>query len=59
MLYTGNRGVNSEESIELFKTCGLHGVYDWEGVWTDSYLHGPSIIIFDLSVLDGLTCRDA
>ncbi|WP_337049811.1 hypothetical protein [Serratia fonticola] len=59
MLYTGNRGVNSEESIELFISCGLHGVYDWEGAWTDSYLHGPSIIIFDLSVLDDLTCSDA
>lgn len=59
ILYTGDRGVNSEECIELLKSCGLHGVYNWEGVWTDHYLHGPSIIIFDLSVLDDLTCTDA
>ncbi|TQI77306.1 hypothetical protein FHU10_5294 [Serratia fonticola] len=57
--YLGNQGVTSEYAIELYRACGLHGVYDWEGAWTDSYLHGPSIIIFDLSVLEDLTCCDA
>lgn len=55
----GNIGVSSEEAIELFRACGLHGVYDWERSMTDSYLHGPSIIIFDVSVLEDLTCSDA
>lgn len=59
MLYIGNRGLSSEESIELYRLCGLHGVYDWEGAWTDSYLKGPSIVIFDVSVLNDLTCCDA
>lgn len=59
IIYDGNKGVTSEKAIELYRACGLHGVYDWERPWTDSYLKGPSIIIFDVSVLEDLTCSDA
>lgn len=58
-LYTGEQGVPEEDTVALYKACGLHGVYNWEGAWTDSYLKGPSIVIFDLTVLEDLTWSDA
>ncbi|OAT16016.1 hypothetical protein M977_04666 [Buttiauxella gaviniae ATCC 51604] len=48
----GNRHVDSDEMIRLYLNCGIQGVYDWEGMFTDSYLHGTTTVIFDTSVVD-------
>lgn len=50
-ILTGTRGLDSDEIIKLFKTCGVHGVHDWEGIFTDAYLKGTTTVIFDVSVL--------
>lgn len=52
MSYSGNRHVDSHELIRLYLSCGIQGVYDWEGIFTDSYLHGTTTVIFDVDTLD-------
>lgn len=51
MLYLGNRHIDSEELIRLYLSCGIQGVYDWEGMFTDNYLHGTTTVIFDTSAV--------
>lgn len=51
ILYVDNRGLSDDEQILIYKRCGIHGVYDWEGMFTDAYLHGTTTVIFDSSVL--------
>ncbi|HHX7168995.1 TPA: hypothetical protein ACVG64_002024 [Enterobacter hormaechei] len=51
MLYVGNRHIDSDEMIRLYLDCGVQGVYDWEGMFTDSYLHGTTTVIFDTSAV--------
>ncbi|HDW1110469.1 TPA: hypothetical protein RK151_005008 [Enterobacter hormaechei subsp. hoffmannii] len=51
MLYVGDRHVDSDEMIRLYLNCGIQGVYDWEGIFTDSYLHGTTTVIFDTSAV--------
>lgn len=50
--FIGKEGVLVEEQIELFRRCGIHGVHDWEGEWTDAYLKGSTTVIFDVSVIE-------
>lgn len=50
--YKGIRHLDGDKLINLYKSCGIHGVYDWEGYFTDSYLHGSTTIIFDFSELE-------
>lgn len=52
VLCTGNRYIESDEMIRLYKQCGIHGVYDWEGMFTDGYLHGTTTVIFDFCSLE-------
>ncbi|CAM8681367.1 MULTISPECIES: hypothetical protein [Leclercia] len=52
LIYEGNRHVEPAELISLYMSCGIQGVYDWEGIFTDSYLHGTTTVIFDTDVLD-------
>jgi len=51
IFFNGHRGLSSNEVIALYLSCGIHGVYDWEGAWTDGYLQGTTTVIFDFSVL--------
>ena len=51
MLYVGNRNVDSDEMIRLYLNCGIQGVYHWEGMFTDRYLHGTTTVIFDTSAV--------
>jgi hypothetical protein len=53
--YSGLKHIDDNAVIELYKSCGLQGVYDWEGEFTDSYLCGVTTIIFEFS---GLTIKD-
>lgn len=48
----GNRHVDSDEMIRLYLQCGIQGIYDWEGMYTDSYLHGTTTVIFDTNAVD-------
>lgn len=43
--------LSDNELIALYKNCGLHGVDDWEGCFTDAYIKGRTIIVFDFSIL--------
>ncbi|MBD8165431.1 hypothetical protein [Erwinia persicina] len=52
ILYRGIRHLDEKKLIKLYKSCGIHGVYDWEGIFTDTYLHGTTTIIFDFSELE-------
>ncbi|CAH3748452.1 hypothetical protein ACNQ05_23915 [Enterobacter cloacae complex sp.6701062] len=47
MVYSGHTPVETDELIRLYLTCGIQGVYDWEGEFTDSYLHGTTTVIFE------------
>lgn len=47
----GSVCLECDEIISLYKQCGIHGVYDWEGIFTDGYLHGTTTIIFNFSEL--------
>ncbi|MFK0372221.1 hypothetical protein ACIQT3_18905 [Enterobacter sichuanensis] len=51
IVHMGPAGLDCDEVISLYKQCGIHGVYDWEGMFTDGYLHGTTIIMFDFSEL--------
>ncbi|HCM9673919.1 TPA: hypothetical protein N5O16_004179 [Enterobacter roggenkampii] len=50
-VHMGSVGLDSDEIISLYKKCGIHGVYDWEGIFTDGYLQGTTIIMFNFSEL--------
>ncbi|MFS7253213.1 hypothetical protein AB6869_21845 [Rahnella rivi] len=50
-IFQKHESFSGNEAIALYRTCGIHGVYDWEGESTDSYLRGTVTVIFDLSVL--------
>lgn len=50
--YIGNDAIVDQEQINLYKRCGLHGVYDWEGIFTAGYLKGTTTIIFNFSCLE-------
>ncbi len=50
-IFHKHKGLSSNEAIALYRICGIHGVYDWEDAWTDSYLLGTVTVIFDFSVL--------
>lgn len=43
--------VTESELISYYSISGIHGVYDWEGIFTDAYIRGTTIIIFDFSCL--------
>ncbi|WP_367144350.1 hypothetical protein [Pantoea stewartii] len=47
----GKMGMGGNDLICLYKACGIHGVYYWEGVWTDPFYRGPTTIIFDFACL--------
>ena len=38
--YFGGQGIYENALLELYRSCGIHGVYDWERPVTDPYL-GP------------------
>lgn len=48
---SGGHGICGNALIALYRSCGIHGVYDWERPETDHYLGGPSIVLFDFSAL--------
>ncbi len=51
IIFSGHRGIFGDDIIAIYRSCGIHGVYDWEGAWTDGYLQGTTTVLFDFSVL--------
>lgn len=49
--FTGFRNLDQDQVINLYKSCGVHGINNWEGYWTDGYFSGPTTILFDFSEL--------
>lgn len=43
--------IPENDAINMYKSCGIHGVYDWEGPCTDAHMHGLTILMFDFSEL--------
>lgn len=56
MVYSRHTPVETDELIRLYLACGIQGVYDWEGEFTDSYLHGTTTVIFDTSAVGIIDC---
>ncbi|WP_455865333.1 hypothetical protein [Pantoea agglomerans] len=51
MLCNRHRRFEDDEVIQLYKSCGIHGIHDWEGIYTDTYLHGTTTVLFDFTEL--------
>lgn len=49
--FYGYNCLDKNKIIEMYKVCGIHGIYDWEGNFTDGYLRGTTTIMFEFSEL--------
>lgn len=50
-LYSPPLKIPENDAIDMYKSCGIHGVYDWEGQFTEEYMHGLTILMFNFSEL--------